>query len=186
MKQLADQSWLLRPAFLADAARPMPWDLQIARAAERPTAASTSFLAATGGPRAAPFHFHAFLSGGVRWILLDLRAVTDRRLAAVALAAKLYQADHAGRLPPTLDALVPSCLPAVPTDPFDPAGGPIRYAPAFRPGPTAAPSPRVYSVGEDGLDAGGAGTPTKRWTASADAPFELPPPPATRPLRPAH
>lgn len=49
-------------------------------------------------------------------------------LAATALALRLYEADH-GRLPDKLTALVPDYLPALPKDPFDPKGGPIRYMP---------------------------------------------------------
>lgn len=56
------------------------------------------------------------------------RYLTQQRLAAVALVIKLYEADR-GHRPDTLDELVPDYLPAVPTDPFDPAGGPIRYKP---------------------------------------------------------
>ena len=183
---LADESWLLRPAFNAAAASPAPWDAPLDRAARNPTAATIPPLVAAVRPMTEPFEFRNLYATSPNWVESDARALTDRRLAAVALAAKLYQADHAGQPPPTLDALVPAYLPAVPADPFDPAGGLIRYAPAFRPGPTAAPSPRLYSVGEDGLDAGGAGNPANRWTASGDAPFELAPPPATRPLRPGN
>ena len=46
----------------------------------------------------------------------------DGRLAATALALRLYAADHGGRYPGTLDELVPEYLPAVPLDPLA-AGG---------------------------------------------------------------
>lgn len=48
------------------------------------------------------------------------------RLAAARLALQLYEADH-GELPPTLAALVPAYLPAVPTDPYSADGRPIAY-----------------------------------------------------------
>jgi len=59
------------------------------------------------------------------------------------LLLRAYQ-DERGRLPDTLDALVPAYLDAVPVDPFD--GKPMRYDPQKR---------ILYSVGEDGVDGGG-------------------------------
>ena len=77
-----------------------------------------------------------------------------RWLAHVAI--RLYQLDHAGQRPPTLDALVPKYLPAVPGDPFN-ADAPLGYV--------ADPKdPYVYSVGENGLDDSAA---TKPWRPDA-------------------
>ena len=59
------------------------------------------------------------------------------------LGLKAYKTRH-GRLPQTLDDLVPEYLKAVPVDAFD--GKPIRYDPAKR---------ILYSVGKDGADDGG-------------------------------
>lgn len=59
------------------------------------------------------------------------------------LGLKAYKTQH-GRLPQTLDDLVPEYLKAVPIDAFD--GKPIRYDPAKR---------ILYSVGKDGADDGG-------------------------------
>jgi hypothetical protein len=59
------------------------------------------------------------------------------------LGLKAYKTRH-GRLPQTLDDLVPEYLKAVPIDAFD--GKPIRYDPAKR---------ILYSVGKDGADGGG-------------------------------
>ncbi len=50
--------------------------------------------------------------------------VTRARMQTTKAAVCLYRAE-VGSLPPTLDALVPKYLPAVPLDPFD--GKPIRY-----------------------------------------------------------
>ncbi len=44
----------------------------------------------------------------------------------VALALHRFHADH-GSFPDTLDALVPTCLDTIPTDPFDLTAGPIKY-----------------------------------------------------------
>lgn len=74
--------------------------------------------------------------------------LTDRRAAAIWLAIRLYKADHQGALPGSLSQLVPAYLSAVPSDPFDPANGPIRYLPKHDP-------PVLYSVGPNGKDDGG-------------------------------
>ena len=74
----------------------------------------------------------------------DYRGLAARRLAAVAVAARLFAADHAGRPPTGWPDLVPGYLPAVPVDPMD--GRPLRLVD----GP-----PRAYSVGLDERDDGG-------------------------------
>jgi hypothetical protein len=74
----------------------------------------------------------------------DYHTRADCRLAAVALAARLYEIDHDGRMPAALTDLVPTYLPAVPTDPL--SGKPLLYK---------TDPPRVYSVGDDGVDHGG-------------------------------
>jgi hypothetical protein len=51
-------------------------------------------------------------------------AVAHLRATRIAAGAVLYQMEH-GRMPATLDELVPAYLPAVPLDPFD--GQPFRY-----------------------------------------------------------
>jgi hypothetical protein len=86
-----------------------------------------------------------------RIIQTDMRLRTDRRFAAIALAIALWRGDHAGALPPTLDALVPTYLPAVPLDPSA-VNRPIQFRtfPAARPDGGARPV--LYSVGDDGED----------------------------------
>jgi hypothetical protein len=81
-----------------------------------------------------------------RATLAAYRAIAGRRLAASALAIRLYALDHDGQLPPTLDVLVPRYLPAVPIDPL--SGQPMRYI-------NEPKNPRIYSVGSDGVDDGG-------------------------------
>jgi len=75
---------------------------------------------------------------------VDYHAAAERRLATVALAVRLYAADHQDALPASLDDLVPAYLPAIPIDPM--SGSPLRYK---------SDPPRVYSVGDDGVDDGG-------------------------------
>jgi hypothetical protein len=83
------------------------------------------------------------------------RLSAHARLAATALAVRLYQHDRAGQRPPTLDALVPDYFPAIPRDPLAPGSQPIRY---WSDGAT----PYVYTVGENGVDDTAAG-----WRPSA-------------------
>lgn len=73
------------------------------------------------------------------------QVLTDRRLAATALAIRLYQSDHAGQRPSRLEELVPDYLPTVPLDAMAAGSQPIRY----RPSPDR---PALYSVGLNGTD----------------------------------
>jgi hypothetical protein len=84
-------------------------------------------------PRALQQHYHA---------------LGTRRMAAVALALRVYEIDH-GRRPATLGALVPDYLPGIPPDPFAVDDRPIGFLPD-------APLPILYSVGLDGIDEQGA------------------------------
>ena len=63
-----------------------------------------------------------------RAALTHYAALTELRLAAAAVALRAYAADHNGALPPSLDALVPKYLPAVPADPLVAAPATILYA----------------------------------------------------------
>jgi hypothetical protein len=75
--------------------------------------------------------------------------LAQRRTAALALAVSLYRARHDGQLPTAdLSALVPDYLPKIPGDPLSTSGESIVYVPGEG-------RPRVYSVGEDGIDDGG-------------------------------
>jgi hypothetical protein len=76
------------------------------------------------------------------------RALTDHRLAATALAARLYVLDHGGQLPKALNDLVPGYLTAVPLDALSPEGAGLHYV-------SDPKDPRVYSVGLNGIDNGG-------------------------------
>ena len=87
------------------------------------------------------------LQTGDRALAINYHSMATRRLAATALAIRLYELDH-GRRPRTLNPLVPQYLPVLPTDPFAPDGRPVGYFPS-------APKPIVYSVGPDGNDDGG-------------------------------
>ena len=102
--------------------------------------------------------------------VLEASARREGDVAATRLivACRRYEKDH-GELPPTLDALVPKYIDAVPRDPFD--GKPMRYD---------HDRAIIYSVGKDLIDQGGAKPPTDnssnekadRWEAK-DAVFEI-------------
>lgn len=108
------------------------------------------------------------------YLVRHYQHLAERRMAAVALAIRLYRADHAGRWPESLGDLVPAYLPSVPIDPFAAGGKPLRYLPnalgweippalaaaesSYVPAPGTGPflgGPAVYSVGADGIDDGG-------------------------------
>jgi hypothetical protein len=73
------------------------------------------------------------------------RGEAHRICAETALAvAQFWQ--QTGKLPDSLDELVPNLLDTLPLDPFD--GQPLRYA-------AASNGCRIYSVGVDGIDQGG-------------------------------
>ncbi|MBN1489288.1 MAG: hypothetical protein JXA69_05165 [Phycisphaerae bacterium] len=82
-----------------------------------------------------------------RSVRMSLELITQRRMAATALAIRLYEIDN-GHQPTDLQALVPEYLQSVPLDPFSPDGATIRYS-------NDAERPLLYSVGADGKDDSG-------------------------------
>jgi hypothetical protein len=68
------------------------------------------------------------------------------RTARAALALERHRLLN-GKLPESLDMLVPDHLPAIPADPFD--GQPLRYG-------QLEPQIVIYSIGSDRQDDGGA------------------------------
>lgn len=87
-------------------------------------------------------------TGGFSVWVSENRSRAHRRLAACALAIRLYELEH-GHPPASLMDLTPTYLAQLPRDPFDPEGGPVRYALA------ADGTPRVYSLDENMRDDGG-------------------------------
>jgi hypothetical protein len=74
--------------------------------------------------------------------------LATRRLAAGALAMRLYAVEHEGQLPAEFSQLTPSYLARVPADPLARQGAELRYVPD-------AKRPIIYSVGVNGRDDGG-------------------------------
>jgi len=174
--------WLVRPAVDLNTLRAARRDGQDAAAAALPdySSARAKLPPAAASGRRSKLDELSRLSGRVfaNWTDLFIRAhyryLAERRMAAVALAVRLYRADHAGRWPDSLEQLVPDYLPSVPSDPFAAGGRPLRYlrdSPGWDIPPTMAAAessyipppgtgpflggPVVYSVGEDGIDDGG-------------------------------
>jgi hypothetical protein len=71
-----------------------------------------------------------------------------RKTSALALAVQLYRAEHNAWPAANLMGLVPQYLSAIPLDPLSTTADRLVYIPD-------AKRPRVYSVGEDGIDDGG-------------------------------
>jgi hypothetical protein len=79
--------------------------------------------------------------------------LAHRRTTAVALAVAQYHAEHGAWPPADMAPMFPTFLPKMPTDPLSSAGERIIYL------QDANRRPRVYSVGEDGIDDGGQPAP---------------------------
>ncbi|HEX8523108.1 MAG TPA: hypothetical protein VF669_12700 [Tepidisphaeraceae bacterium] len=97
---------------------------------------------------------------------MTFEARARRKVVATALAVKLYQKDHAGALPATLDELVPRYLPAVPVDPTSAASERLLYR-------ADGPDPIVYARGSNQRDDGGAGVPTTAPANRRTQPLDL-------------
>jgi hypothetical protein len=81
----------------------------------------------------------------VRAVTLNIKMTANLECAIAALASEKFRLDH-GRLPASLDELVPAYLPSSPVDPFD--GKPLRLAKTDQ-------GIVIYSVDENGTDDGG-------------------------------
>jgi hypothetical protein len=86
----------------------------------------------------------------------SMQTVVLNRCLQGVLALRDYEAEE-GRLPETLEALVPKYLPAVPEDPL--TGAALKWNPQTK---------RLYSVGEDGRDDGGDFDPGRNMKGQKD------------------
>ncbi len=96
------------------------------------------------------------------------RNLAKRRMAATALAMRMYELDHGAR-PEALEQLVPQYLTKVPEDPFFDGKRPIAYAPDVD-------KPVLYSVFLNGIDDHGEHVPYKgtvKYDKSPDLVFFL-------------
>lgn len=98
-------------------------------------------------------HFLAYGVGSLvvgpleRVFQMHYNVLASRRMAATALAMRLFETDH-GRRPEKLEELVPDYLEEIPEDPFTPDGSPIKLG-------EWGGQPVLYSFGKDGIDDGG-------------------------------
>ena len=92
-------------------------------------------------------------------------AMAESRLAATAIAIRLYELDY-GKRPDSLEVLVADYLPSVPVDPFADDQSRIRYI-------RDSGFDRLYSVGLNGRDDGGDDTREKRTGWKWDSVFFL-------------
>lgn len=158
--------WLFRPAFQLDAVLMM----EFTTAAMQAGLASDDQTARALIPRYPSFEtklerYTHLLSSILfpsfeRAIGLRFRGIAMRRMAAIALAIRLYELEH-GHRPGSLSQLVPEYLPVPPSDPFTPDGRKLGYAPNAR-------HPVLYSVGVDGVDDGGEFALTERGGVDRD------------------
>jgi hypothetical protein len=75
---------------------------------------------------------------------IEWRLTAERRCVAIALAVRLYRADHHDAWPPNLTDLVPAYLPAVPIDPFSPNQSPIGFIIRKHLNPDGSDRPLLY------------------------------------------
>lgn len=101
------------------------------------------------------FYMVAPALGGDKQSAAKVKAEATLGLVAI----KAFQLKH-GKLPETLNELVPEFLPAVPMDDYD--GKPLRYRPAER---------LLYSVGSNFKDDGGIETDSRKHTPDFVFPF---------------
>ena len=174
---MAESSRVLRPMYQLDTVRMLEQDEVLMEAAAQPTwpevrGVLARRLAGKPPPPAPPAPAapgtsakrqpvdyarvlsSTLLGGGImngRFFEISLRARAERRMTAASLAAQLYRADH-GEWPPSLQALVPNYLPAVPADSLAVPGTPLKYMLVKGGIPGGADRPVVYSVGRDGDD----------------------------------
>jgi hypothetical protein len=85
----------------------------------------------------------AFGGSLVRYQQMEWRQAAMRRMAAVALAIRLYRVDHE-QWPTTLSDLVPAYLDSVPADPFMPGNPPVGYVIRRHALPDGGDRPMLY------------------------------------------
>jgi len=184
----APVTWLFEPMYKADAQRKAAINIANAQSFQKATwpavhaeLKSETLLDASLLESFTHPMFRSISYDPDRWPTLHFQHLAERRIAAVMLALRLYQHDHADALPRSLTELVPKYLPTIPADPFHPAGKPLRYLPLHDP-------PIIYSVSDNGADDGGSekpmpgqkltgnGVTVNRWL-ERDAVFSLKPVP---------
>ena len=146
---------LIRPSFELDAVRMMRCTTKLCEAGLAPNWSKAQEMAQAGElplPKSEIDRLTHNMSNILvpslqRALTLHFRLLAERRMAATALAIRLYELDH-GRRPTSLDELVPNYLEALPIDPFATDGRTFGYKPD-------GSQSILYSIGDDGRDDGG-------------------------------
>ena len=143
------QGWgaalLLGPAWKLDAVRMMETTTETARAGAAPNWPMAHGLLSTcpelrsSADKVARMGSRFLMPSFEGAVKSSFHGLADRRMAATALAIRLYEIDH-GHRPATLSKLVPKYLMAVPCDPFAADDCEIGYTPNRE-------KPYLYSVG---------------------------------------
>jgi hypothetical protein len=177
--------WPIRPMFRLDAVRLFDWYSAVAAASSEASLpmAMAKMPALPPMPSPSPLRrmsrlYESVLTPAFAHATQEhYHQLALRRIAAVLLAARLYEGDHEGAPPPNLAALVPAYLPSIPLDPLAPGSQPLRYV-------STPMHEAVYSVGDDGVDDGGKSPgphvigPSRRlWPSGTDIVIPLHPPP---------
>jgi len=145
-------AWMVNPAVVMDAGRAIDWESQLAELAmaqrfPQTQEAVMSLHTGTSSLHLVTCPVTGTYENSSLIFKFVFRTIAYRRMAAIALAIRLFEMDH-GSLPDTLDELVPDYLASVPEDPFAESPGPLIYRPDRA-------EPVLYSVGENGIDDGG-------------------------------
>ena len=143
---------LVKPRVVRDHAWMLDFYNRTIAAAEKPTfPAAMAALPALPAANPAWARKHpiaaCLLPSSERSFATHFEVLAFRRMAAVALAMRLFEVDR-GKRPAKLADLVGEYLPAVPDDPFVAQPSPIRYVPD-------PAEPLLYSVNQDGIDDAG-------------------------------
>jgi hypothetical protein len=146
---------LLRPLILRNAAVLMDYQATFIGMVDQPDLRQIRSIAAADEPRGYVNRLSMMMAPSARVFETHFKLRTDAHLAAAALAIRWYAGEHEGRLPASLDELVPKYLARVPEDPFSPTGSALGYRPI-------GDQPILYSVGVDAIDAGGSEAPVDR------------------------
>lgn len=184
-------AFFVKPAVILDSVRGLRQITSMIRAAEAPLRPEAKAL--SGESERGSFIGHRFTRRLSRTLVEHLprtvggrsRAVAKSRMAAVALAMRLYEVDN-GRHPAKLEELVPDYLSEIPADPYATDGRAIGYQPeATRVAPPGEwfqwnstpamkrPRPVLYSVGPDGRDDNGTGGSGLHGDSRGDMVFHL-------------
>lgn len=143
-------TWAIKPFYSMDGVRALEYGTGFVTAASASTFPEAKRWYDHPGEAPSPFGkitapiSTTFLPSLQRSVITHFQAIAQRRMAAIALAIRLYEVEH-GHRPILLDELLPSYLKDIPADPFADDVHPINYKPDADP-------PILYTFGVNGID----------------------------------